>query len=191
MPSLSPRVLPVLPLTLALVGLLGCPPGEGAAPWDVLLDQASYCPVDFPQAYPSTREVEIGGGLGADFRPYSNSQEVTLFTGDQGLVMIAPTIRVKASSDDGAEACYQVRIVHDYQGAFLNAPEETDTSIFNVRFVKEGDYLITDGALYAPTTHTEDSLDGLDVKLTVTVHGPKFQAVRELHVTFRKGDSAP
>lgn len=187
MPLLSLRALPVLSTTLALFLLTGCPSPDGAQLTDTFPDQASACPTDILMGdSPTKRTVELGTGLAEDFKPYSDGQEIRLFEGDQGFIMITPTIRVQTLSGDGAAACYRVHVVIDYQGAFPSSPEPADQSLANVRFVRQGDKFVSNGALYAPTTYSAAKLDGLDVKLAATIQGPNTQGETTLHVTLRE-----
>ncbi|MFO0591140.1 MAG: hypothetical protein U0441_26580 [Polyangiaceae bacterium] len=164
--------------------LSGCPQGESVSS-DALLDQASACAVTVGDAQ-IQRTVEIGRGAGDQFTPYESRDDAKLHLGNQGLVMIAPTIRIQAFSGDGDEACFQVRVVNDYQGAFPSPADPTDSSFFHVHFVREGDAFVSDGAIYDALTHDMASLDGLDVLVTATVKGPDSGGEQTLHLTFRE-----
>lgn len=171
--------------TALSTGLLtGCPQ-VGPAASDTFPDQASACPVMVgdPQIQ---RAVAIGRGAGEGFTPYADGDDARLYEGDQGLVMITPAIRIQALSGDGDEACFQVLLVNDYQGAFPSSPEPKDQSLFNVHFVRRGDFFVSDGALYDATTHEMASLDGLDVLVTASVKGPDSEGAQTLHLTFRE-----
>lgn len=188
-PSLR-RLLPMACLSGTAALLLGCPPGGGgdggaggAGDTAGLPPQAVQCPTNFAEDFPATRAVLLGTGTGASFTPYTEGQSVPLYHGNQGLNMIAPTLRVEALDSEGDTACFRVRLDDDYQGAIPEVPDAVDSVQLNVHFLRQGTFFVSDGYLYDAFSYSADLLHGVDLKVTATVQGPGFQATTTTNVT--------
>ena len=183
------RLLSIASLSATAALLLGCPPGGGddgtggAGDTASLPPQAVQCPTTFPDDFPTTREIDLGTGTGADFTPYVPGQSVPLYQGNQGLTMITPTFRVEALPADPEEACFRVHLDNDYQGAIPDVPDAVDSVQTNIHFLKQGSSFVSDGHLYDAFSYSRDLLPGIDLKLTATIQGPSFEATTTIDVT--------
>ena len=170
--------------------LLGCPPGgggEGGGGGDAasLPPQAVQCATNFPDDFPTTRQIAIGTGTGADFAPYAAGQTADLWHGNQGLNMITPSIQVEALPSDGDDACLRVRLDNDYQGAIPDVPDAVDSVQANVHFRRQGSSFVSEGYVYDAFSYSRDLLIGVDLEITATVQGPGFQGTTTVHVTLQ------
>jgi hypothetical protein len=170
---------------LVVALLAGCGPPSGAIDPQLTPSEAGACPTKFEESFPETRAVDIGQGGPAGFSPYDDGLEVEVIQGNQGAFMITPWVRVKASPADGDEACFRVLLESDYQGALPQDPEGFDASQSNVRFVRDGGSLISDGALYNIFSHDRDELEDIEVLLTLTVQGSGFEGTRTVHIVLK------
>lgn len=186
-----PRLAAATSLLLSSALLVGCPPAESGGESSGDLDaggsalprQATPCSIDFPADYPATRTLEIGAGAGADFAPWGPGQKVPLYHGNQGLEMTTPALRVPALDGDPASTCLRVRIENDYQGAIAADPQAMDALQTTAPFLRQGSFLITDGAVYNAFSFSRDELTGVDVAVTATVQGPGYSATTAVTIT--------
>jgi hypothetical protein len=162
---------------LTVAAMAGCGPA--------IPEQAEDCPTDFPEDFPEERSVEAGDTSSGQFVPYGDGAEVTLLQGGQGAIMIAPSVRVKATPGDGDEACYRVRLENDYLGALPQDPEEFDANQFTATFIRAGDFLVSDGALYHPFVRQREDLEGITMGLTTVVQGDGFEGSKTVKITLK------
>lgn len=60
------------------------------------------------------RNVALGEGLGAEFRPYQPGDKAELVVGGQGATMITPVLRVDAAPSDPSKLCTLVTLTTIY-----------------------------------------------------------------------------
>lgn len=178
-------VLRLSSVTLSLVlggcglALGGCGPIDGDPP---IPEEASDCPTQFGKPFTETREVEVGDASSGTFQPYTDGAKVALFLGNQGSQMITPWIRVPALADDAAETCHVVRLQNEFEGPLADDPDGLDSAQFNVQFLKQGAFLMSDGALYHPFVWDRETLTGQKLELTVTVRGDGYEGVTSVSI---------
>ncbi len=166
---------------IALLLLSGCGPTDpdGAVP-----AEATDCAVDSGAEPSDVRMVEVGDAA-QDFLPYAEGSAVPLVEGYQGLWMITPWVRVAATPEDGDEGCFVVRLEHEFLGDLASDPNAQGGTQLNVHFVREGSFLISDGALYHPFTLDAQTLSGQDIHFRVEVTAKTFVGESDVNITLQ------
>jgi len=155
--------------------------GCGAPP---IPEEATGCPTTFPDDFPETRDVAAGPGPAETFVPYADGDVVEGVIGGQGSFMITPTVRVAAAPGDAVEACFRVFLINEIQGVD-NGPDGPDALQSNVQFLRQGDYLFSDGALYNPFSSPREDLTGATNDLTLKVQGTGFQGTQTVQIILK------
>jgi hypothetical protein len=158
-------------LLITAVALAGCPPPGPA-------EQATDCPTQFANDFPDMRAVEIGDGSTGDFTPYADGDTIALIKGNQGLFMITPAVRVQAMPGDAADACFRVNLDAKFGKDDIGLQA-------NVHFIKDGELLVSDGAIYHPLGDSRAELEGLDLLLTATVQGEGFEGTHNVKLVLK------
>jgi hypothetical protein len=173
------RSCPILSGHISLSLLAALLSGCGGEP---IPEEASDCPTQFGKDITETRGVEIGDASSGEFVPHADGAKVPLILGAQGSVMITPWIRVEAGPDDGEEACHLVRLQDELEGPLAEDSDALGALQLNVQFVKEGSFLVSDGALYHPFAWDREALEGQKMKLTAIVRGDGYEGTKSVNI---------
>lgn len=160
--------------------LAGC--SDPSGPTDAPPLQAEHCVADGEELLGEvTRPVTVGLGEGDDFQPLQEGQEVALVLGGQGGYMIVPSLRVPVLEGDGNEACWNVHLDNELDGAPVG---EVPDLLSRVKFERRGEHLQVDG-LYDLLGYESEPLSGRTLKLTVEVTGHDFSATSTTALVLR------
>jgi hypothetical protein len=172
------RFRATLPIALCLP-LLGCPP-SGSDDDGPSQPEAEDCYAD-EVASPEERALEVGALDGTTFMAWADGTEVTLETGGQGGVMVVPSLRLPAASEDGDEACWVVMLDNEVAGT--GAGDVGDLKSAYV-FERKGDFMQVDG-LFDLLGYNSSGLRGSTLTLTAKVSAPSFAAETTVAITLR------
>ncbi|WP_061610428.1 hypothetical protein [Sorangium cellulosum] len=169
----------VLSVFSFVASLSGCGPVDSEAS---IPAEARGCPAQFGEDFPETRAVDIGDASSGTFVPYADGAGVRLILGNQGSMMITPWVQVEALPGDAEETCHVVRLANEFEGPLADDPDGLASAQFNVRFIKAGAFLVSDGALYQPFAWDRETLEGQELELTVTVRGDGYEGTKSVSI---------
>ncbi|MEJ7729043.1 MAG: hypothetical protein WKG00_07505 [Polyangiaceae bacterium] len=167
-----------LPIALCL-SLVGCPCSQSDDDGDVP-PQAEDCYAQ-EVASPEERALEVGALDGTAFSAWADGTEVTLQTGGQGGVMVVPSLRLPAATEDGDEACWVVTLDNEVAGT--GAGDIGDLKSAYV-FERNGEFMQVDG-LFDLLGYDSSGLQGSTLTLTAKVSAQGFRAEKAVAITLR------